>query len=95
VGSDFSKQGKAYGAGRLKSVHEKHSVPYGNVGYPAGPYQSKRGLHSVNSGYPQGAQSEVGSGTQPKAIKSRSGKMKTNLDIFNARTLHEAGLTKL
>jgi hypothetical protein len=77
------------------SVKNRPSVNSSAVGYSK-PYVSNRGLNPQNNGFPlTGVKRTVGAGSFPKAIKSRSGKMKTNLDIFNSRTLHEAGLTKL
>jgi hypothetical protein len=78
------------------SVNEPHTVPFANVGYASGPYQSQRGIHSVNSGHPTRAKREAGPGSFPKAIKPRvTGKLTTNLDIFSPRVLHESGLTRL
>jgi hypothetical protein len=92
--SAFYKDNLRYGGqGRTDSVKNKHTVNHAAVGYDKGPYQSKRGLHSVNSGYPTNPRNEVGDGNFPKAIKVK--RFQTNTDIFNPRVLHEAGLTKL
>ena len=96
VQSDFSKQGRAYGAGRTNSVHDRHRVNDAAIGYSEGGYSSRRGLHSVNDGYPLRAQREAGPGSFPKAIKPRvTGQMRTNRDLFSDRVLHEAGITRL
>jgi hypothetical protein len=97
--SGFAKQALQYGGkGRASSVREMSDPSFGAVGYQSGATKPKRPGTSLISGYPLRSNKRVaGDGNQPlaKSIKSRSGKMRTNLDIFNPRVLHEAGLTKL
>jgi hypothetical protein len=69
----FHKDNLRYGGtGRTNSVKDKHTVPYGDVGYSNGPYQSKRGLHSVNDGSPLGAERQAGEINLPGGPKSKS-----------------------
>jgi hypothetical protein len=85
------------GTGQANSVREMSDPNFGAVGYESGATKPKRPGTSIISGYPtRGNKRIAGDGNQPSAIKARvSGKMKTNLDIFNPRVLHEAGLTRL
>jgi len=96
--SQFQKDALRYGGtGRANSVREMQDPSYGAVGYQSGSTKPKAG-NSVISGFPtRGNKRVAGDGNQPlaKGVKSRSGKMRTNLDIFSPRVLHEAGLTKL
>ena len=97
--SQFQKDALRYGGtGKANSVHEMSDPNFRDVGYEPGSTKPKRPGTSIISGYPtRGNKRVAGDGNQPmaKGIKSRSGKMKTNLDIFSPRVLHEAGLTKL
>jgi hypothetical protein len=94
VNPQFHKDSMRYGGtGRRIGAANTGVTNYGASG------DSKPGGYKGNTvitGTPtRGGNRVVGDGNQRKAIKSRSGKMKTNLDIFNPRVLHEAGLTKL
>src|SRR5262249_51788166 len=96
--SQFQKDALRYGgSGRENSVCDMNDPSFEAVGYKGGATKPKPG-NSIISGYAtRGNKRLAGDGNQPlaKGIKSRSGKMRTNLDIFSPRVLHEAGLTKL
>jgi hypothetical protein len=68
---NFHKDHLRYGGrGQTNSVKDRHTVPYGDVGYSSGPYQSKRGLNSINNGSPQTAKQIVGDGNFPKSQRA-------------------------
>lgn len=94
----YARQGMQYGGtGRANSIRQMQDPDYAPVGYERGATKPKPG-NPIISGYPTRGNTRVaGDGSQPlaKGIKMRGGKMKTNLDIFSPRVLHEAGLTRL
>lgn len=95
TGSNFAKQGLRYG-GVPKRVGAANT---GETNYAASGDRKPGGYkgNPIITGRPtSGGQRIAGDGNFPKAIKTKaSGRMRTNLDIFSPRVLHEAGLTKL
>jgi len=66
---NFSRDALRYGGrGQNFSVRDRPSVSFGAVGYDKGPYLSRAGINSVNSGFPQtGRQRVIGGGNQQSA----------------------------
>lgn len=89
--SNFAKQGLEYG-GRPRATGVANTSA---TNYRASGDQKPGGYkgNSIITGQPLGGKRVVGDGNFPKARVA--GKMKSNLDIFSPRVLHEAGLTKL
>jgi len=53
-------------------VRQKPTVQYDAVGYSDGPYKTRRGIQSINSGSPNRPASQVGNGSFPKTTQAKA-----------------------
>lgn len=72
VSGDFAKAAAKGATGRNVSMKNAPTVNFGAVGYANGPYKTRAGIHSVNSGFPmRGTQRVIGGGNQASAKEVR------------------------